>query len=101
MMTRVIHAEWNVRACSDYFQSTILEQQGVIVNAKVIGQIVLLLVAIIAIAQGMFVAVDPFEAGKSISGFYQGGTSIGDGGNSIIVSKHFVSMMMERTRCLT
>ena len=36
---------------------------------------------------GMFMPVEPFSAGKSIAGSYEGGTSLGGGGNSIIVSK--------------
>lgn len=36
---------------------------------------------------GMYLPVEPFTAGKSIAGAYEGGTSFGGQGNSIIVSK--------------
>ena len=36
---------------------------------------------------GMFLPVESFTAGKSVAGTYEGGTSFGGGGNSIIVSK--------------
>ncbi|MFY7875453.1 MAG: hypothetical protein ACOVQM_08420 [Pirellula sp.] len=36
---------------------------------------------------GMYLPVEPFVAGKSIVGFYEGGSSFGGEGNSVIVSK--------------